>query len=205
MGTGYLNRDYAGFSNGACYEFFLEIVIGSNSDANPSIKDADQVKIMRQLCKIVSTVQIHAHTLAASPKPLPVVNSFTTESIPHAHLQNVVRVSWDISGAAENEVFLRVNCPGPIPAELNPLPDAASPASQAAQASPIDPPSLEEPPDLYSRKAVYRLESIFSCGSFIPIPTHSGTFRLQVESHTAEPISFTLFVSHLDYITRSVK
>lgn len=200
-GTGYLNRDYAGFSNGACYEFFLEIVTGSNPDANPGIKDADAAKIMRQLCKIVSSVQIHAHALAASPKPLPIINSFSTESVPHAHLQNVVRVSWDISGAAENEVFLRANCPGPIPAELNPLPDAASPESQSAQASPTDPPSLEEPPDLYSRKTVYRLESIFACGSFAPIPPRSGTFRLQIDG----AVSFTLFVFHLDYITRSAK
>ena len=114
MGTGYLNRDYAGFSNGTCYELFLQVVVGSNPELEPNIKDVDVVKIMRQLDKIVSTLQIHPHAPAASPLPLPVVNFFTTESIPHAHLQNVVRVSWDISGAAENEVFLRVNGPGAI-------------------------------------------------------------------------------------------
>jgi hypothetical protein len=66
MGTGYLNRDYAGFSNGACYEFFLEIITGSNPDADPRIKDADEVKIMRQPGKIVSSLQIHVHAPATT-------------------------------------------------------------------------------------------------------------------------------------------
>ncbi len=58
-GTGFLNRDYAGYSNGTCYEFFLEIVTGSNPDLDPGIKDADEVKIMRQLEKLVLSLQIH--------------------------------------------------------------------------------------------------------------------------------------------------
>jgi hypothetical protein len=59
MGTGYLDRDYAGFSRGTCYEFFLEVVTGSNPELDPGIKDADEVKIMRQLEKIVLSLQIH--------------------------------------------------------------------------------------------------------------------------------------------------
>jgi hypothetical protein len=64
-GTGSLDRDYAGFSNGTCYEFFLEIVTGSNPESDPRIKDADEVKIMRQLDKIVSSLQIHPPAPAA--------------------------------------------------------------------------------------------------------------------------------------------
>ena len=59
LGTGTDDRDYAGFSNGTCYEFFLEIVTGSNPDDDPHIKEADNSKIMRQLDKIVSSLQIH--------------------------------------------------------------------------------------------------------------------------------------------------
>jgi hypothetical protein len=59
MGTGYLDRDYAGFSKGTCYEFFLEVITGSNPDLDPGIKDADELKIMRQLEKIVLSLQIH--------------------------------------------------------------------------------------------------------------------------------------------------
>ena len=68
MGTGFLNRDYAGFSNGACYEFFLEIATGSNPDSDPHIKEADNPKIMRQLDKIVSSLQIRP--VHASSHPL---------------------------------------------------------------------------------------------------------------------------------------
>jgi len=59
LGTGYLDREYAVFSKGTCYEFFLQVVTGSNPEFDPSIKDADTVKIMRQLDKIVPTLQIH--------------------------------------------------------------------------------------------------------------------------------------------------
>jgi hypothetical protein len=70
MGTGTLNRDYAGYSNGTCYEFFLEIVTGSNPELDARIKDADEVKIMRRLDKIVSSLQLHpqAHP-ARTPRP----------------------------------------------------------------------------------------------------------------------------------------
>ena len=66
-GTRSDDRDYAGFSNGACYEFFLEIITGSNPDADPSIKEADIPKIMRQLDKIVSSLQIHNPQASARP------------------------------------------------------------------------------------------------------------------------------------------
>ncbi len=70
MGTGTLNRDYAGYSNGTCYEFFLQIVTGSNPELDPGIKDADEVKIMRRLDKIVSSLQIHPQTHPAhTPAP----------------------------------------------------------------------------------------------------------------------------------------
>jgi len=58
-GTGFDNRDYSAFANGACYEFYLEIVTDSNPDADPRIKEADNPKIMRQLDKIVSSLQLH--------------------------------------------------------------------------------------------------------------------------------------------------
>ena len=199
-GTGTLNLDYAGFSNGACYEFFLEVVTGSNPDADPHIKDADATKIMHNLERIVSSLQFQSEAKSGSTKAPPVVHSFTVEPIFIPHLQNVARVSWEISGAAENEVFLRVNCPGLV--ELNPLPDSAS--LEGAPASATDPPKLEEPPDPYSRPGYgnYRLESIISCGKFTSIPPRSGSFRLQIEYHSAEPVSFTLFVHHLNYLTR---
>jgi len=69
MGTGTLNRDYAGFSGETCYEFFLEVVTGSNPDLDPGVKDADETKIMRHLDKIVSSLQIRRPAPAASKHP----------------------------------------------------------------------------------------------------------------------------------------
>jgi hypothetical protein len=200
-GTGYLDRDYAGFANGACYEFFLELVTGSNPDSNPSIKEADDVKIMGKLDRIVTSLRIRPGAAAAARKPLPVVDTFTVESIPHPLLQNVVRVTWEISNVNENEVFLRVNCPGG--ADLNPLPDSNSPESAPRQVAAKDATSLEDAPDRYSRPTYSRLESIFTCNSFTPIPARSGTFRLQIEDRSSEPVSFTLFAFGLSYITQA--
>jgi hypothetical protein len=59
MGTGYLDREYAGFFKGDCYEFFLQVLTGSNPELDPGIKDADEVKIMHQLDRIVSTLRIY--------------------------------------------------------------------------------------------------------------------------------------------------
>jgi hypothetical protein len=62
LGTGYLNRDYFVFSNNTCYEFFVEIVTGSNPDLDPRIKDADEIRILHHLDKIVSSLQVHPHS-----------------------------------------------------------------------------------------------------------------------------------------------
>jgi hypothetical protein len=62
LGTGYLNRAYATFSNNACYELFLEIVTGSNPDLDPCIKPTNEIKIFHHLDKIVSSFQIHPHS-----------------------------------------------------------------------------------------------------------------------------------------------
>ena len=59
MGTDYTNRDYAGFANGACYEFLLQVAISSNYDGDHQFKPADAPKILHQLSKIVSSVQFH--------------------------------------------------------------------------------------------------------------------------------------------------
>jgi len=58
LGTSYLNRDYAGFSNGACYEFLLQVAISPNYDGDHQFKSADAPKILHQLSKIVSSLQI---------------------------------------------------------------------------------------------------------------------------------------------------
>lgn len=186
-GAGILKRDYAGFSNGVCVEFLVEVVKGSNPHADPHIKGADPTRIMGIFEKAASSLRIRRKRESVDKEGLPVIRAFVVEPLFVPHLQNVVRVSWEIFAAREKEVFLRVNCPGL--ADLNPLPD-------------IDSSTPGAPPDLYSRPTYWRLESIFSCGIFAPIPPQSGSFRLQIEDYSGEPVTFTLFVFHLGYITR---
>ena len=66
-GTAFLDRDYSAFSAGTCYEFHLQVVTASNPDADPSIKPADDSKIIRHLDKIVSSLQFHSSTSSLRP------------------------------------------------------------------------------------------------------------------------------------------
>jgi hypothetical protein len=56
--TTYHNRDYAGFSNGACYEFFLQVASTSAADNDAPVAQLDVGKIFRSLEKIVFSIQI---------------------------------------------------------------------------------------------------------------------------------------------------
>ena len=64
--TEFFERDYAGFSNGACYEFFLRVGVGRAADEE-GVKAADERKILGHLEKIVSSVQ-------TQPKPISVLD-----------------------------------------------------------------------------------------------------------------------------------
>jgi hypothetical protein len=109
-----LHRDYTGFSRGVCYEFFLELTTTSASASDPSsnpdsaMKPADSAKILRQLDKIVSSLQLHP---VPAPSPgLPVVHSFTVAPLSHPDLAGVYRASWQIAGASSDDVFISVDC-----------------------------------------------------------------------------------------------
>jgi hypothetical protein len=66
-GTARVNRDYAGFANGMCYEISLEVVTDENPDADQNLKEADDAKIMSKLDKIVTSLKIQPN----APKRLP--------------------------------------------------------------------------------------------------------------------------------------
>jgi hypothetical protein len=67
-GTESVERDYAGFANGACYEFFVHVVVGDAANSDGLEKQADAKKIVRHLEKIVSSVQWEAKRAAAGEK-----------------------------------------------------------------------------------------------------------------------------------------
>jgi hypothetical protein len=57
-GTARTRRDYAGFSSGACYEFFLEVASTANAANDAPSSRPDVMKVLRPLEKIVSSLQI---------------------------------------------------------------------------------------------------------------------------------------------------
>jgi hypothetical protein len=57
-GTSRTLRDYAGFSNGACYEFFLEVASTANAANDAPSSRPDVLKVLRPLERIVSSLQI---------------------------------------------------------------------------------------------------------------------------------------------------
>jgi hypothetical protein len=57
-GTALTLRDYAGFSNSACYEFFLEVASTANAANDAPSSRPDVMKVLRPLEKIVSSLQI---------------------------------------------------------------------------------------------------------------------------------------------------
>jgi hypothetical protein len=65
--TDYLERDYAGFSNGTCYEFFLRVDVGSEAN-DDGVRKADAQKVLWQLEKIVSSLQIVPPPAASLPR-----------------------------------------------------------------------------------------------------------------------------------------
>jgi hypothetical protein len=56
-GTQVLERQYAGFSNETCYEFSLVVAAEVVTDPEGTTKPADEARIMRQLEKIVKSLQ----------------------------------------------------------------------------------------------------------------------------------------------------
>jgi hypothetical protein len=58
-GTNYNERDYAGYANGACYEFRLAVVSSNVTDADDEFKPAETQKILHQLEKIVASTQFY--------------------------------------------------------------------------------------------------------------------------------------------------
>lgn len=53
-------REYAGFSGGACYEFFLQVVSTPSADSAFPTAPADLAKILRPLEKSVASFRIHS-------------------------------------------------------------------------------------------------------------------------------------------------
>jgi hypothetical protein len=61
--TEFFERDYAGFANGTCYEFFLRIGAGTTDDADGT-RPPDEKKILAHLEKVVSSLQFESKSVS---------------------------------------------------------------------------------------------------------------------------------------------
>ena len=61
--TEFFERDYAGFANGTCYEFFLRIGVGTTDDADGT-HPPDEKKILAHLEKVVSSLQFESKSVS---------------------------------------------------------------------------------------------------------------------------------------------
>jgi len=70
-GTESVERRYAGYANGTCYEFFVHVAVGETGGNDGLEKQADAKKIVRHLEKIVSSLQWEAKRAVAVGKKMP--------------------------------------------------------------------------------------------------------------------------------------
>jgi hypothetical protein len=61
--TEFFERDYAGFANGTCYEFFVRVGV-VNGDDSEHVKQLNQKKVVGQLEKIVGSMQWQARDVS---------------------------------------------------------------------------------------------------------------------------------------------
>jgi hypothetical protein len=66
--TEFFERDYAGFANGTCYEFFLRVGVGVSADAEEA-RAPDDKKILGHLEQIVSSLQFESKPVSSLDGP----------------------------------------------------------------------------------------------------------------------------------------
>jgi hypothetical protein len=66
--TEFFERDYAGFANGACYEFFLRVGVAADADGE---RPPDEKKILGHLEKIVSSLQFQSKPVSVLDETIP--------------------------------------------------------------------------------------------------------------------------------------
>jgi hypothetical protein len=59
--TEFFERDYAGFTNGTCYEFFLRVGVATDTDGE---RPPDEKKILGHMEKIVSSLQFQSKSVS---------------------------------------------------------------------------------------------------------------------------------------------
>ncbi len=63
--TEFFERDYAGFTNGTCYEFFLRVGVAATGDSQEGTRPLDDRKILGHMEKIVSSLEFESQSVSA--------------------------------------------------------------------------------------------------------------------------------------------
>lgn len=64
-GTEFFERDYSGFVNETCYEFFLRVGVDAAADPEDEVRAPDEKKILLRMEKIVSSLQFESKAVSA--------------------------------------------------------------------------------------------------------------------------------------------
>lgn len=64
-GTEFFERDYSGFVNETCYEFFLRVGVDAAADPEDGVRAPDEKKILLHMEKIVSSLQFESKAVSA--------------------------------------------------------------------------------------------------------------------------------------------
>jgi len=94
---------YHGFSKGYCYELGYGLAT-AGFGAEDDLKQVDSEKVYSILEKILRTVKVRP------PARTSATNSPSIQMLTIAPLQNQYRISWDVAGARDDQVWVSVIC-----------------------------------------------------------------------------------------------
>ena len=122
--TEFRERTYVGSANGECYEFFGEVSATASETYSVASSLAETEKTLRHLDNVILSSEFSAGQIlpiAAAP----VLREFRVDTVSYPGLNNVFRISWEVHGAIDNQVFLSVDCCDGLTTYRLSAPDAA--------------------------------------------------------------------------------
>lgn len=97
-------REYAGFSNGVCYE--IQTVVATTRFGPPEgTTRVDEEDLDRRMGALLDSLKISPQK---SAEKIPEIHVFTVEAEPPD--ANTYRLHWDVTGASEKQLTIDVNC-----------------------------------------------------------------------------------------------
>lgn len=99
-------RDYAGFSNGVCYE--IETVVATMRMGPPEgVARVDEKDLESRMDALLHSLKMVPSNPAENS---PQIHSFTVEDLSSPSSPNTYRIQWQVTGATEKQVTIDLNC-----------------------------------------------------------------------------------------------